>query len=272
MFRKRFSRSKRPMNRIRKAVPKSVTVYVKKEIKKEERKEIISVNTLTWAAAGSGNTFAAGASYCRTLLNPAIYMGGATNSRDSGSIMTTLSGTTPYDFQTSTTYRMTDYLKFRSMHLRIHGYTPSTQMTRIRVLIVLAKMNRGSAVALENILLPSATYGTIASVYNTNAVDWAKRYTIMYDKVHVVNADQTPAYSANNLTNLVAENPSYFIEIKKKLNIVTNYGLGNSGAVADIDDGALYLYCLSDTNSVSSCYITSQMVSEDYNPRKGKST
>lgn len=221
-----------------KKVPKTVRTFVKREIVKHEQAQ--NVVATSWGYTSS--TLMPVKTQNVTLLcnpaSPSISLGDAIGipSAPSGGYS-----------QLIPCGRVTDYMRWNSIHIKMqvgHGGQLARPTTTFRVILYIDKMCKATQPNVNQIVDPSDyVYG----VYNTASVDFAKRFKILYDKTYTLVPKNTLGISGSPgaTTN---SSDCVNIDIKKKLNVITDYSRGtpSAGNYTNIDSGAICLGLMSD--------------------------
>lgn len=124
------------------------------------------------------------------------------------------------------------------MHVNIAKTGNNNTGTQFRVMLLRLKNPRGATPASSTIQL--ATNRPMEIMDDVN-YDWNSRWAIEYDSGVLVYP----------MTQMSSQYQQYVIHIKKNLDLVTDYSLGNAGTIADIEKNALYLYITTDSGTVS---------------------
>lgn len=117
-----------------------------------------------------------------------------------------------------------------------------------RIIMFWDKQANGTAPTAAQLLDVSTITLHINAPYNK---DYWKRFKIIYDHRFVLNLQAVQQFAvATGITERYApvEIP---ISFRKRLNRMTNYGLGNTGTITDISSNSIYIMLLSDNAIVS---------------------
>lgn len=244
--------SKRRVSFKKGGAPKSVKTYVKKEIRKLAAPiQIIRSMTYTNAVTPAATATVP----MQLILNAGMFSAGANQN-----VMTALTGGAPY-YAATTAHQFQD-IKMKSLYLRMLMYAQRAIPFSVRFLLVYGKMTKGANISLNNVLDAA---DAVNSIYNYNAIDFHKRYRILWDKTMVISNQQAPTYATNDVSNSSLQAQPYHVHKRINLrDLTTNYALGNAGTFADIDDGHLSLFVITDSSTSLSIYINSILQYTDY--------
>lgn len=124
------------------------------------------------------------------------------------------------------------------MHVNLAKTGNNTVQTQCRVMLLRLKNPRGATPASSTIQYNSNRPMEIMDDVN---YDWDSRWAIEYDSGVFVYP----------ITSIASQFQQHVIHIRKNLDFVTDYSLGNAGTIADIEKNALYLYITNDNSTVS---------------------
>lgn len=212
-------------------------------------------DVLSCTVGSTTPSYSSATPFCILYLNPCSPLGSAT-APVAGDVITTWTqnagglGANIYS-PLLPMYRTSDYVKIKKIHLRMMFYTTALKDVTVRMILFKTKMAKGATPAGSNLLDAS---DSISSLYNIAQNDFHKRYAVYYDRTKIIRAEDTPSYSANNLTNNNNSAIPYVWNVKKTLNFTADYSLANAGLLSDQDDGQLCLTVLSDQSASLSFY------------------
>lgn len=154
---------------------------------------------------------------------------------------------------TTALLRVGDKVQATSIQFRYNFLTDFDNLNAniVRMIIFWDRQPNGATPLFSDVLdvttITSAASNTVYAPYNLKN---APRFKILYDKMDVLNVQQSFTEAAGTVTSAIAV-ASHPRHGKIPLKRIVNYGLGVAGTIADISANALYCLFLSDIGAAS---------------------